>query len=79
MYMNMVRTTLRMEKDLKKQAELVAVKENTTFQSVVNQALRENLGKRAKRRAKLLVIPKLSVGVPLDNLTRDDFYPNLKY
>lgn len=74
----MKRTTLRLEADLKKQAELIAVKENTTFQAIVNQALRESLNQRDRRRAKLLILPKLSLGVPLDGLTRDDFYDEPK-
>jgi hypothetical protein len=77
--MNMVRTTLRIEQDLKKRADLMAVKENTTFQTIVNRALRENLTNKAKGRAKILVIPKLDVGVPLDNLTRDDIYGEPKW
>lgn len=70
----MLRTTLRLEEPLKKQAEMAAIQENTTFQAIVNQALRERLTKTAKQRAKLLVIPKLDLGVPLDNITRDDIY-----
>jgi regulator of replication initiation timing len=74
MYMNLVRTTLRLDKDLKKQAELLAVRENTTLQAVMNEALRERLNKTAKKRAKLLVLPKIDLGVPVDNITRDEMY-----
>lgn len=76
--MKLVRTTLRIEADLKKQAELTALKENTTFQDIVNTALRDNLEKRSKTRARKLIIPTLDLGVPLDNLTRDEFYPQPK-
>lgn len=77
--MQMIRTTLRIKADLKKQVEKYAVEKDTTFQNIFNIALEEYLCKKAENKAKKLVIPTIDLGVPLDNLTRDDYYdePNL--
>ena len=75
----MVRTTLRIEEGLNKQVEFRAVKKSTAFQAIVNHALRDNLTNAAHKRAKLLVLPKFNLGVPLDNLTRDEIYGEPKW
>jgi len=72
--MKMIRTTLRIQKDLKDQVEKYAFEKKTTFQSIFNQALAEYVHKTAKKKAKRIVFKSQDLGAKLDNLTRDDFY-----
>ncbi len=72
--MQLVRTTVRLEKQLKKEAERTALDENTTLQDVLNRALRYYIQKKAVNKAKKIVFKSIDLGVPLDNLTRDDIY-----
>ena len=72
---NLVRTTLRLEENLKNAAERVALEESTTMQDIFNSALKIYLEKIGKRKAKKIVFKTHHLGKPLDNLTRDDFYP----
>ncbi|MDP3758438.1 MAG: hypothetical protein Q8Q86_01855 [Candidatus Daviesbacteria bacterium] len=74
----LIRTTLRIPKNLKKQAELKALQDDVTLQEVFNQALASFLEKEAKTKAKKLVFKTHNLGAPLDNLTRDDFYDTPK-
>lgn len=69
----LTRTTLRLNSRLKRIAEERARQSNTTLQDVFNQALEEYLDRTAKRQAKL-IFHSHSLGRPLDNLTRDDYY-----
>lgn len=71
----LVRTTLRLKENLKRDAQFRALEENTTLQEIFNRALEEYLRKEAKIRAKKILFKSVHLGVPLDNLTRDDFYP----
>lgn len=81
-YANMVymltRTTLRIEENLKRIAEQKALEEDTTLQTIFNLALKEYLEKDAIYKAKKIIFKTHHLGVPLDNLTRDDFYPDPK-
>lgn len=70
------RTTLRLDEQLKKQAERVAIEENTTLQDVFNQALAQFLDQKAQAKARKIVFKTHNLGRPLDKLTRKDFYPN---
>jgi len=72
--MDLTRTTIRLNPALKKEIHSRALEENTTFQEFVERSLRETLKKKAVKRAKKLVFYSHDLGVPLDNLTRDDFY-----
>lgn len=72
----LIRTTLRLQENLKKSAEIKAIEENTSLQDIFNRALEEYLKKAAQKRAKKIVFKTHDLGEPLDNLTRDDFYPN---
>ncbi|OGM32060.1 hypothetical protein A2803_00640 [Candidatus Woesebacteria bacterium RIFCSPHIGHO2_01_FULL_44_21] len=72
--MQLVRTTLRINSELKKKAEMVALTENTTLQAIFNQALLEHLAKRKANKAKAIKIISFDLGAGLDNLTRDDIY-----
>ena len=74
--MQLVRTTLRLKENLKKRAERKALDENTSLQSIFNQALEKYLEKDAKRQAKKIIFRTHNLGKDLDNLTRDDFYPD---
>lgn len=72
--MQMTRTTLRLDKQLKLQAERFALEEERTLQDILNTALREYLTKTAKKKAKKITFKAFDLGVPLDNLTRDSYY-----
>lgn len=72
------RTTLRIKEDLKKAAELKALRDNLTLQEIFNRALEHYLRDDAKKEAKRIVFKTHHLGEPLDNLTRDDFYPDPK-
>ncbi|MEK7544137.1 MAG: hypothetical protein AAB557_04665 [Patescibacteria group bacterium] len=73
--MQLIRTTFRLRPDLKKAVERKALEEDTTFQAIAHRALEDYLAKAAMRKAQRLVFHTHDLGVPLDNLTRDDYYP----
>lgn len=72
--MDLTRTTIRIHPELKKEVQTLAIEESTTFQDVVIDALHAYIQTKAKKKAKKLVFHAQSLGVPLDNLTRADFY-----
>ena len=72
--MQLVRTTLRLRKDLKRAAEERAAKQEVTLQYVFNHALENYLKNVGKKEAKRIVFKVHDLGEKLDNLTRDDFY-----
>lgn len=74
----LIRTTLRIDNNLKKIAQRKALEENTTLQDIFNKALESYLKNQAKIKAKKIVFKTHHLGEPLDNLTRDDFYPDPK-
>lgn len=74
--MQLIRTTLRLRSDLKKAVERKALEADTSFQAFVHRALEDYLVKSATHKARRLVFHAHNLGVPLDNLTRDDFYPD---
>lgn len=74
--MQLVRTTLRLPQPLKKAAERRALEDDMTFQALVHRALDDYLTSTAKRKVRPLVFHTYDLGVPLDNLTRDDVYPD---
>lgn len=76
--MQLVRTTLRLDSRLKKEAERKALDTNMTFQELFNRALEEYLNKKAKTKAERIVFKTHNLGKPLDNLTRSDYYSRLK-
>lgn len=72
------RTTLRINENLKRAAELKALRYNLTLQEIFNRALELYLTEDAKKEAKRIVFKTHDLGEPLDNLTRNDFYPEPK-
>ncbi len=76
--MQLVRTTLRLKESLKKRAEKKAFDENVSLQTIFNRALEVYLDQQAKRNAKKIIFKTHNLGKALDNLTRDDFYPEPK-
>ncbi len=72
--MELVRTTIRIGKPLKKEAERLALENNTTLQQVVNNALLYYLVGKKKVESKPIKIKSFNLGAGLDNLTRDDIY-----
>lgn len=75
--MNLTRTTLRLNTDLKRAAEKRALEEDTTLQAVLNEALEQYLSNQAKHTAQKIVFKTHDLGERLDNLTRADYYPKI--
>ncbi len=75
--MNLTRTTLRINTNLKKAAEKQANEQHTTLQAIFNDALEQYLDNDAKRTAKKIVFETHDLGKPLDNLNRSDYYSKL--
>lgn len=71
----LIRTTLRLKENVKKSAQKRALEDKTTLQNIFNRALEEYLQKEAKKEARKIVFKTHNLGETLDNLTRDDFYP----
>ncbi len=76
--MDMIRTTLRLDPRLKKDAEKQAIENGTTLQALFNDALEVYLNNKAKTKAKKIVFHTHDLGEPLDNLSRGDYYPEIK-
>ncbi|MBU1000316.1 hypothetical protein KKE78_02900 [Patescibacteria group bacterium] len=74
----LIRTTLRLNENLKKTAEKKALEDDVTLQEIFNKALEEYLEKDARKKAKKIIFKTHHLGEPLDNLTRDNFYPDPK-
>lgn len=72
--MKLVRTSLRLKSNLKKEAERIALDKNTTLQEIFNRALEEYLNKAAQNKVRKIVFKTHNLGKPLDNLTRADYY-----
>ncbi len=72
--MQLVRTTIRLTPQLKKTADLKAFRSNTTFQSLVEKALDNYLNQESRHHAQKLVFKDKNIGVPLDQLSREDIY-----
>lgn len=67
----LARTTLRIKENLKKAAELKAIRDNLTLQEIFNRALEYYFRNEAKR----IIFKTHNLGKPLDNLRRKDYYP----
>ena len=76
--MKLTRTTIRIQTDLKKAAEKVAIDMDTSFQDVVNRALEDFIEKLEEKKVKKIIFKTHDFGEPIDNLVRDDFYPEPK-
>jgi hypothetical protein len=74
--MQLVRTTIRLNEQLKKAVERKAFEENKTLQDIFNCALENYLEQEGKKSAKKILFRTHNLGAPLDNLTRDDYYSN---
>ncbi|MGH2566629.1 MAG: hypothetical protein ACRDE5_19065 [Ginsengibacter sp.] len=74
--MQLVRTTIRLREALKKAAERIALEEDTTLQNIFNDALEAYLQDQGRKKAKKIIFGNHSLGADLDNLTRDDYYPD---
>ena len=75
--MNLARTTLRINTNLKKAAEKQAAEEDTTLQVIFNNALEQYFNNKAKKKAQKIIFQTHDLGKPLDNLKRSDFYPKV--
>jgi hypothetical protein len=72
--MQLIRTTIRLNDQLKKIAEYKALEENTSLQEIVNNALALYLDMANKKEAKKIIFKTHHLGATLDNLTRDNYY-----
>jgi len=78
--MALVRTTLRIEQNLKKEAEKMALEQGLTLQYIFNEALRNAVTneKKLTTKPKIKFFDKNMGNMP-DILTRDDFYDDPKF
>ena len=76
--MQLVRTTIRLNSQLKKFAERKALEDDISLQKIVNIALEKYLEDEGKKEAKKIIFKTHHLGKPLDNLTRDDYYQDPK-
>lgn len=75
--MNLTRTTLRIDANLKRAAEQQAIEDDTTLQTIFNSALEQYLDKKAKVKARKIIFHTHDLGEPLDKLKRSDYYPKV--
>ncbi len=68
-----VRTTLYINKQLKKLAEIQAIRENVTLQEIFNRALFSELQKQMPSKKKKIDFIGLDLDIP-HNLSRKDYY-----
>lgn len=73
-YMQLVRTTVRLKENLKRFAERKALDENKSPQEILNRALERYLEEEGAKEAKKIIFKTHNLGIPLDNLTRADYY-----
>jgi hypothetical protein len=71
--MELVRTTIRIKKNLKREAEKLAHDKETSFQEVVNDALLVYLTTQPRKVQKIEFITH-DFGDAFDNLKRSDYY-----
>lgn len=72
--MQLIRTTVRLRPQIKKAAELKALKLNVTFQALLEKALEMYLNQESRRHARKLVFKARDIGAPLDQLDREAIY-----
>lgn len=72
--MKTIRTTFRIEEQLKKEADKKAFDLNITLQKLFNDALRMLLKDLSKKKASRVVLFSKPVDKRIDNLTRDEIY-----
>jgi hypothetical protein len=73
--MQLSRTTIRLQTDLKKAAQHYAIQHERSFQDVINEALERFLQfTEVERDVPPIVFKSKSLGAPTDNLTREDIY-----
>jgi hypothetical protein len=68
-----VRTTLYLDKQLKKMADMQAVREDTTLQEIFNRALYRELQKSMPSRTRKVAFLSFKLDIPHD-LNRADYY-----
>jgi hypothetical protein len=70
----LVRTTVRLPQQLKKDADHAAIELDISFQDLVEKALARFLQEKNRIKAKEIVFKSKPLGKDLDNLTREDIY-----
>lgn len=65
---------MRLKENLKEALEKHAFEEKLTLQEAFNKAIECYLKKEAKKKVKKLIFKTHHLGIPLDNLSRNDFY-----
>ena len=80
--MELIRTTLRIEKNLKNEVEKMALEQGLTLQYIFNEALRNAVTqqneKKLKTKQEIKFISKNMGSMP-DTLTRDFYYDDPKF
>lgn len=72
--MEKIKTTLRIDKDIKKASEAMAVREGVSFQEIVNLALREYTITTEKKPPLSKILKSKNMGMKVKELTRALYY-----
>ena len=72
--MQLQQTTIRLQEPLKKSAQAKALELNISFQTLITRALQEFLQVKSDQKSQKIVFHTHDLGVPLDDLTREDIY-----
>jgi hypothetical protein len=73
----MVKTTLRIQDGLKRAAQRQAIEEDTTLQDIFSRALEDYLQRTTTQKKRKINFITHDFGEPIDNLRRDDYYPEI--
>ena len=72
--MQLTRTTVRLQPQIKKAAERKALELDISFQALLEKAVEAYLYQESQHKAHQLVFHDKKMGVPLDQLDREDIY-----
>ncbi len=72
--MQLIRTTIRLPQQMKTAVEITAIKQRTTFQPIVTQAISQYMQKNTTKNLKKIKFMSKNLGSSLDNLTREEIY-----
>ncbi|PIR42222.1 hypothetical protein CO058_01670 [candidate division WWE3 bacterium CG_4_9_14_0_2_um_filter_35_11] len=72
--MEKIKTTLRIDENIKKMAEAMSVKEGVSLQEIVNVALKEYTSKTIKKIQLSKLLKPLAMGAKFKELPREIYY-----
>ena len=72
--MQLVRTTIRLDPELKKKAQKLALEQDKSFQELIVEALDKYFEEEATKKAEEFFVPDFDLGKNINKLSRDDIY-----